>query len=95
MAGWGSNNKYSMRARLVPFADAYYELPLLLAALPVVMIAGSLSPDEIVAAQGHYSFGTVPHWFALTPWGAVAFLLFHRWLRQVVQHHWGEHFSVL
>ena len=92
----GSNNKYSMLGAMRAIAQMVsYELPLLLAALPVVMITGSLSPDEIVAAQGHYSFGTVPHWFAVTPWGAVAFLLVHRWLRQVVQHHWGEHFSVL
>src|SRR5271165_4369727 len=77
MAGWGSNNKYSMLGAMRAIAQMVsYELPLLLAALPVVMITGSLSPDEIVAAQGHYSFGTVPHWFAVTPWGAVAFLLF-------------------
>ena len=44
--------------------------------LPVVMVVGSLSPDAIVAAQGGYSFGIVPHWFVFTPWGAAAFILF-------------------
>ena len=53
-----------------------YELPLFLTALPVVMIAGSLSPDAIVAAQDSYSFGILPHWFVTTPWGAAAFILF-------------------
>jgi NADH-quinone oxidoreductase subunit H len=77
MAGWGSNNKYSMLGAMRAIAQMVsYELPLILTALPVVMITGSLSPDEIVAAQGRYSFGTVPHWFAFTPWGAVAFVLF-------------------
>jgi len=47
-----------------------------LAAVPVVMIAGSLSPDVIVEAQGKYLFHTVPQWFVLTPWGAATFLLF-------------------
>ena len=77
MAGWGSNNKYSMLGAMRAIAQMVsYELPLLLTALPVVMITGSLSPNEIVAAQDHYSYGTVPHWFAATPWGAVAFVLF-------------------
>ena len=40
------------------------------------MVVGSLSPDAIVAAQGGYSFGILPHWFVTTPWGAAAFILF-------------------
>jgi len=53
-----------------------YELPLIIAVLPVVMVVGSLSPDAIVAAQGKYTLGFIPHWFVLTPWGAAAFILF-------------------
>jgi len=53
-----------------------YELPLLITVLPVVMVVGSLTPDAIVAAQGNYSLGILPHWFVFTPWGAVAFILF-------------------
>lgn len=77
MAGWGSNNKYSMLGAMRAIAQMVsYELPLILAALPPVMIAGSLSPDVIVGAQGNYTFGVLPHWFVLTPWGAAGFLLF-------------------
>jgi NADH-quinone oxidoreductase subunit H len=77
MAGWGSNNKFSMLGAMRAIAQMVsYELPLLITVLPVVMIVGSLSPDAIVAAQEGYTFGLVPHWFVLTPWGAAAFLLF-------------------
>src|SRR5207253_1121900 len=53
-----------------------YELPLIISVLPVVMVVGSLTPDRIVAAQAGYTFGLVPRWFAFTPWGAAAFILF-------------------
>jgi len=77
MAGWSSNNKYSMLGAMRAIAQMVsYELPLIITVLPVVMIAGSLSPDQIVAAQNGYLFGLVPKWFVLTPWGAVAFILF-------------------
>src|SRR6266480_1961255 len=38
-----------------------YELPLIITVLPVVMVVGSLAPDRLVAAQGGYIFGIVPH----------------------------------
>jgi NADH-quinone oxidoreductase subunit H len=77
MAGWGSNNKFSMLGAMRAIAQMVsYELPLIITVLPVVMVVGSLSPDAIVAAQSGYSFGAVPHWFVTTPWGATAFLLF-------------------
>jgi NADH-quinone oxidoreductase subunit H len=77
MAGWGSNNKFSMLGAMRAIAQMIsYELPLLITVLPVVMIVGSLTPDTIVAAQGGYAFGFVPRWFVFTPWGAAAFLLF-------------------
>src|SRR5713226_6273214 len=77
MAGWGSNNKFSMLGAMRAIAQMFsYEIPLIITVLPVVMIVGSLTPDAIVAAQGGYSLGVLPHWFVLTPWGAVAFLLF-------------------
>src|SRR5438046_4723519 len=53
-----------------------YELPLIIAVLPVVMAVGSLVPDTIVTAQGEYTLGVVPRWFVFTPWGAAAFILF-------------------
>ena len=77
MAGWGSNNKFSMLGAMRAIAQMIsYELPLILTVLPVVMVVGSLRPDAIVAAQGHYSLGIFPHWFVVTPWGAAAFALF-------------------
>ena len=77
MAGWGSNNKFSMLGAMRAIAQMVsYELPLILTVLPVVMVVGSLRPDAIVAAQGGYSFAVIPHWFVFAPWGAVAFILF-------------------
>src|SRR5580700_6268899 len=64
MAGWGSNNKFSMLGAMRAIAQMIsYELPLIITVLPVVMIVGSLNPDQIVAAQ-------TKMWFVLTPWGA-------------------------
>jgi NADH-quinone oxidoreductase subunit H len=77
MAGWGSNNKFSMLGAMRAIAQMVsYELPLIITVLPVVMVVGSLTPDAIVAAQSGYAFGFVPRWFVLTPWGAAAFILF-------------------
>jgi NADH-quinone oxidoreductase subunit H len=77
MAGWGSNNKFSMLGAMRAIAQMVsYELPLIITVLPVVMIVGSLSADAIVNAQAGYSHGFVPRWFVFTPWGAAAFILF-------------------
>jgi NADH-quinone oxidoreductase subunit H len=77
MAGWGSNNKFSMLGAMRAIAQMIsYELPLIITVLPVVMIVGSLNPDAIVAAQDGYAVGLVPRWFVFTPWGAAAFILF-------------------
>jgi NADH-quinone oxidoreductase subunit H len=78
MAGWGSNNKFSMLGAMRAIAQMVsYELPLIITVLPVIMIVGSLSADAIVAAQeGYVIAGIVPRWFVFTPWGAAAFILF-------------------
>jgi NADH-quinone oxidoreductase subunit H len=77
MAGWGSNNKFSMLGAMRAIAQMIsYELPLIITVLPVVMVVGSLTPDRIVAAQADYTLGLVPRWFVFTPWGATAFILF-------------------
>jgi NADH-quinone oxidoreductase subunit H len=77
MAGWASNNKFSMLGAMRAIAQMFsYELPLIITVLPVVMIVGSLMPDSMVFAQGEYTLGIVPHWFVFTPWGAAAFILF-------------------
>src|ERR1051326_8910757 len=42
MAGWGSNNKFSMLGAMRAIAQMFsYELPLIVTVLPVVMIVGS------------------------------------------------------
>jgi len=77
MAGWGSNNKFSMLGAMRAIAQMVsYELPLIITVLPVVMVVGSLRPDAIVDAQNGYMFNFVPRWFVLTPWGLTAFVLF-------------------
>jgi NADH-quinone oxidoreductase subunit H len=77
MAGWGSNNKFSMLGAMRAIAQMIsYELPLIVTVLPVVMVVGSLTPDGIVAAQAGYTFSIVPRWFVFSPWGAAAFILF-------------------
>src|SRR6201984_2706630 len=77
MAGWASNNKFSMLGAMRAIAQMFsYELPLIITVLPVVMVVGSLMPDRIVAAQAEYTFGIMPRWFVFTPWGFTAFTLF-------------------
>ena len=77
MAGWGSNNKFSMLGAMRAIAQMIsYELPLIITTFPVVMVVSSLTPDAIVAAQDGYAFGFLPRWFVFTPWGATAFILF-------------------
>lgn len=78
MAGWASNNKYSILGAMRAIAQLIsYELPLVTSALVVVFVAGTLSPTAIVEAQGGYSLGFVPNWFVCTPWGFAACVLFY------------------
>lgn len=76
MAGWSSHNKYSLLGAMRAIAQMVsYELPLILAAVGVVMVTGTLRPVEIVAAQSSYIAG-LPAWFVFTPWGLAGFVLF-------------------
>jgi NADH-quinone oxidoreductase subunit H len=77
MAGWSSRNKYSLLGAMRAIAQMIsYEIPLILSAVTVVMIVGSLSTTRIVDAQaGFHSFG-LPNWFVFTPWGFAGFILF-------------------
>src|SRR5581483_6759088 len=76
MAGWSSRNKYSLLGAMRAIAQMIsYEVPLILAAVPAIITAGSLSTDAVVAAQAGYS-GWLPHWYVLTPWGLAGFGLF-------------------
>ncbi len=77
MAGWGGNNKYALLGGMRAIAQMIsYEVPLILATVAVVLVAGSLSPSAIVEAQGGWLFGWLPQWFVFTPWGFAGFILF-------------------
>ncbi len=73
-AGWSSNNKWSLiGAMRAVGSQVTYEVPMLLAALPVVMMAGSMSLSDIVAAQSGTVLWVIPKWFVLN---VPAFVLF-------------------
>ncbi|MBT6625895.1 MAG: NADH-quinone oxidoreductase subunit H [Gemmatimonadetes bacterium] len=56
-AGWGSNNKYALLGAVRAVAqNISYEIPLLLAVIPIVLMTRSLSLYEIASAQGSYPF---------------------------------------
>ena len=58
MAGWASNNKYAVLGGMRSVAQVIaYEVPVLLAALSVVLIAGTMNLRGIADAQAHGGVG--------------------------------------
>ena len=77
MAGWSSRNKYSMLGAMRAIAQMIsYEIPLILSAVSVIMIVGSLSTVTIVEAQSGFHACGLGNWFVFTPWGFAGFILF-------------------
>ena len=77
MAGWSSRNKYSMLGAMRAIAQMIsYEIPLILSAVSVIMIVGSLSTVKIVEAQTGFHACGLGNWFVFTPWGFAGFILF-------------------
>lgn len=70
MAGWGSNNKYSLLGGMRSAAQIIsYEVPLILSMITVAMTANTLSMQKIVEAQSQT-------WFVFHPTLAVAFIIY-------------------
>ena len=77
LAGWSSNNKYASIGGLRASAQVIsYELPLGMAMVTVVLMAGSASLNDIVAAQYPYQYGGILGWFIFRqPVAAIIFAI--------------------
>jgi NADH-quinone oxidoreductase subunit H len=74
MAGWASNNKYALYGGMRGAAQIVsYEIPAALAIMTPVILVGSLSMQDIVAAQQ----GGIHHWFIFrNPFTFIAFFVY-------------------
>jgi NADH-quinone oxidoreductase subunit H len=73
LAGWSSRNKYSLLGGMRAVAQLIsYEIPQVLATIPIILWTGSLSLVTIVDAQT-----SLPHsnWFIMSPPGLLAFAI--------------------
>lgn len=69
MAGWSSNNKYSVLGAIRSVAqNVAYEIPLLITVMSIILMVGSFKLSDIVAAQSGFK------WFILMQ--PLAFILF-------------------
>lgn len=70
-ASWGSRSKFSLLGGMRTVAQMVsYEIPFVLAVVPVILLVGSFSTVDMVEAQSNW------RWFVFTPWGLVAFVTF-------------------
>jgi NADH-quinone oxidoreductase subunit H len=64
LAGWSSNNKYSLLGGLRASAQMVsYEISLGLSLVGVLIMAGSFSLRDIVDSQGGHFWGFIPRWY--------------------------------
>lgn len=77
LAGWSSNNKYSLLGGLRSSAQLIsYELSMGLSIIGVLLVSGSLRLDEIVEHQGVFLWGWLPSWNVfLQPVAFVTFVV--------------------
>lgn len=77
LAGWSSNNKYSLLGGLRSSAQLIsYELSMGLSIIGVLLVSGSLRLDEIVEHQGVLLWGWLPSWNVfLQPVAFVTFVV--------------------
>jgi len=86
MAGWGSNNKFSLLGAMRAAAQMVsYEIPAVLSVLAIAIVTGTLSIVDIVNLQAGLfvsvnDIATIPDlglgWFLFTPVGFLAFISF-------------------
>jgi NADH-quinone oxidoreductase subunit H len=77
IAGWSSNNKYSLMGSLRSSAQMIsYELSLGLAVVGVILVTGSLRLDQVVLNQTNYLWGIIPAWNCFVqPIGFITFVV--------------------
>lgn len=80
LAGWASNNKYSLLGGLRSAAQLIsYELAMGVALGAIILASGSLKLTEVVQVQMEPLYGAIPwaqNWFILTPFGFIAGIIF-------------------
>ncbi len=77
LAGWASNNKYSLIGGLRSSAQMIsYELPMALAIAAPLLLSNTLSFRELVDTQAGYYFGFIPRWNVFPEiFGFIIFLI--------------------
>jgi NADH-quinone oxidoreductase subunit H len=76
MAGWGSNNKYSLLGAFRTVAQLVgYEVPMLLNIVPVIMLTGSMSLVDIIERQAGVTGGAGLPFILILPLSALSFLI--------------------
>jgi NADH-quinone oxidoreductase subunit H len=77
LAGWASNNKYSMLGALRACAQMVsYELSLSTSLVAMIFLYGTNDIHQMVNAQSGYWFGVIPQWgFFYQPVAAMLFLV--------------------